>query len=293
MIRVLLNIIFLLSFTFVFSQNTDEQLANYYFNEGDCEKALPYLKKVYNDNPSEFIFKRYLSCLKQRNQDKEAIQLIEVQMEIYPQKAEYPVTLADEYEQQGKQRKAEKTYQDLIDNLPANPRYIIDLQRSLSKLGKNQLALQALKQGDKILKGNYPLNIQFAEVYGALNQTEKMIKAYINLLDYNPDMISSLKRLIPRMIDFEEEDNERFKMFQTELIRKIQKNPNEAIYSELLIWALVQKRNFPAALIQAKALDKRTSNNGKEVYKIGNQAIKNNAFSTARSAFKYIIDLGE
>src|SRR5690554_8061183 len=92
-------------------------------------------------------------------------------------------------------------------------------------------------------------------------------------------MISSLKLIIPRMIDFEEEENERFTLFQNELIRKIQKNPNDLVYSELLIWALVQRRNFPAALVHSKGLDKRSTNDGREVYKIGNQAAQNSDFS--------------
>lgn len=293
MSKLILNLAFVFSLTFIFGQNTDEQLAIYYFNEGDCEKALPYFEKIYEYNPSEFTFKRYLSCLKESNQDKSAIRLIESQISHHPYNIEYQVALGDEYEHQKNQKKADKSYQDLIDNLTANPRVIIDLQKAFSNLGKHELALKTLEKGNQILKGNYPLNIQFAEVYGALNQDEKMIKEYINLLDYNPGMISSLKMLIPRMIDFDEEENERFKMFQNELIRKIQKNPNDHIYSELLVWALVQRRNFPAALIQSKALDKRTTNDGREVYKLGNQAAQNNDFSTARSAFKYIIELGQ
>ncbi|WP_107038488.1 tetratricopeptide repeat protein [Brumimicrobium mesophilum] len=292
MIKLFLNIAFVFSLSIVLSQNTDEQLANYYFNEGDCEKAIPYFEKIYSNNPNEFIYKRYLSCLKESEQDKEVIQLIEKQISYHPHIHSYQVELGDEYEIQGNLKKAEKTYQDLINNLNANPRVIIDLQKAFSNLGKNDLALQTLEKGNQVLNGNYPLNIQFAEVYGALNETEKMIQQYIDLLDYNPGMISSLKILIPRMIDFDDENNERFKMFQNELIRKIQKNPNDAIYSELLVWAFVQKRNFPAALVQSKALDKRTANDGREVFKIGNQASQNNDFSTARAAFKYIIDLG-
>jgi tetratricopeptide (TPR) repeat protein len=293
MIKILLNIVFIFSFVFAYAQNTDEQLANYYFNEGDCDKALPYFEKVYAENPSEFIYNRFISCLREKNQDKEALKLIEQQASIYPNMVQYQVAIGEEYERQNNQKKADKAFLDLIDNLATNPRTIIDLQKAFSNLGKHQLALQTLQKGDQLLKGNYPLNIQYAEVYGALNETEKMIEEYINLLDYNPGMISSLKIIIPRMIDFEEEENERFTMFQNELIRKIQKNPNEQVYSELLIWALVQRRNFPAALIQSKGLDKRTSNDGREVYKLGNQAAQNNDFSTARSAFKYIIDLGD
>ncbi|RFC55568.1 tetratricopeptide repeat protein [Brumimicrobium aurantiacum] len=291
MIKHFLNIIFIFIFTFAFSQNTDEKLAMYYFNEEDCEKAIPYFEKIYDNNPSELIFKRYLSCLNELNQEKEAIKLIEKQIDFHPYNLDYQVALGNEYEKQSNQKKADKTFQDLIENLPSNPRTIIDLQKSFSALGKHQLALQTLEKGDQLLNGNYPLNAQFAEVYGALNQDEKMIASYIDLLDYNPRMISSLKILIPRMIDFQEEDNSRFKMFQTALIKKIQKNPNETIYSELLVWALIQKGNFPAALVQVKALDKRLANDGKEVYKLGNQAIQNKEYSTARSAFQYIINL--
>ncbi|PKR79666.1 hypothetical protein CW751_13945 [Brumimicrobium salinarum] len=290
--KILFNILFLFISFSCFAQSTDEQLANYYFNEGDCEKALPYFEKVYNKNPVDFIYSRYLTCLRNKSEDKAAIALIKRQGSIYPNKLEYQVALGEEYERQNNTRKADKIYQSLIDNLAASPRIVIDLQKSFSALGKHQLALQTLKKGDQILKGRYPLHIQYAEVYGALNETELMIQSYINLLDYNPGMISSLKRIIPRMIDFEEEDNERFKMFQNELIRKIQKNPNDNVYSELLIWALIQKKNFPAALIQAKGLDRRTANDGREVYKLGNQASRSNQFSTARNAFKYIINLG-
>lgn len=293
MTKVFLNIAFILSIVFAFGQNTDEQLANYYFNEGDCDKALPYFEKVYEQNPSEFVFNRYLSCLKEKENDKEALKLIERQASIYPHMIQYQVAIGEEYERQNNQKKADKVYLDLIDHLAPNPRTIIDLQKAFSNQGKHQLALQTLQKGEQLLKGTYPLNIQYAEVYGALNETEKMIKEYINLLDYNPGMISSLKLIIPRMIDFEEEENERFTLFQNELIRKIQKNPNDLVYSELLIWALVQRRNFPAALVHSKGLDKRSTNDGREVYKIGNQAAQNSDFSTARSAFKYIIDLGE
>ncbi len=291
--KFFLYIAFIFSLTSTFGQSTDEQLANYYFNEGDCEKALPYFEKVYDSNPSDFLYKRYLSCLKETKQEKAAIKLIEKQISNHPYNTEYQVALGSEFEQQNNQKKADKVYLDLINSLTPNPRGIIDLQKAFSNLGKHELALQTLEKGNQVLKGNYPLNIQFAEVYGALNQDEKMIKEYINLLDYNPGMISSLKILIPRMIDFEEEENERFKMFQNELIRKIQKSPNDHIYSELLVWALVQRRNFPAALIQSKALDKRKNNDGREVYTLGNQAAQNNDFSTARSAFKYVVELGQ
>ena len=291
--RIILNIVFLFSILTVFAQDMDKQLADYYFNQGDCEKAIPYFEKVYFKTPNDIIFRNYLSCLRSTNDDKGALKLVANQALFYPDVMIYQVGVGEEHERQGDTKRAENIYSLLIEHLEPNPRTIVDLQKAFSAIGKYQWALQTLKKGDQLLKGNYPLNIQFAEVYGELNDTQKMIAAYIDLLDYNPGMISSLKIVIPRMIDFSQEDNERFTMFQNELIRKIQKNPKEQVYSELLIWALVQRRNFYAALIQAKGLDKRTSNDGMVVYSLGNQALQNNDFSTAKEAFKYIVDLGE
>jgi tetratricopeptide (TPR) repeat protein len=275
------------------AQNTDEQLANYYVNEGDCEKALPYLEKVYDKSPTKFIFNRYLNCLRDLGDDKEATDLIENQIKIYPDYYEYKVMLGEEYERQGNQRKAENVFEDLIENVSSNPRDIINIQKAFSERGKNELALRILQNGRKELKNNYPLNVQFAKIYGELGETEKMIDEYLGLLDYNPNMISTLKRLMPRMIDFDSPESESFDMLKNNLIKTIQQNPNESTYSELLIWALVQRKNFAAALIQSKALDKRTSKDGREVYEMGKIASQNKDYRTARKSFKYVVELGE
>ncbi len=291
--KIILHIAFLFSVFALSAQDMDKQLANYYFNQGDCEKAIPYFEKVYSKTPDDRIFRNYLACLKETKDDKSALKLVEQQASYFPDVMRYQVGVGEEYERQNNTKKAEKIYEGLIDQLIANPRTIIDLQKAFSAKGKYQWALKTLQRGDQLLKGNYPLNIQFAEVYGELNEPDKMIAAYIDLLDYNPSMISSLKLVIPRMIDFSEKENERFTMFQNELIRKIQKNPRQQVYSELLIWALVQRRDFYPALIQAQGLDKRTSSNGKIVYRLGNQALQNKDYSTARKAFRYVVDLGE
>src|SRR5690554_7906632 len=94
-----------------------------------------------------------------------------------PKSTLFPYTTL--FRSQNNQKKADKVYLDLIDHLAPNPRTIIDLQKAFSNQGKHQLALQTLQKGEQLLKGTYPLNIQYAEVYGALNETEKMIKEYI------------------------------------------------------------------------------------------------------------------
>ncbi|MDX1651263.1 MAG: tetratricopeptide repeat protein [Brumimicrobium sp.] len=291
--RFFVHILSLFTCFVSFSQSTDEQLAIYYFNEGDCEKALPYLEKVYQENPGQFIFDRYLECTRKEGSEKDVIKLIEKQIDKFPYNYQYKILLGREYEAQNDQRKADKIYSELIENLSPNSRDIIELQKAFLQVGKNQLALQTLQKGQSLMKGNYPFNIQFAEVYGAMGETEKMIDEYLGLLEYDPNMINTLQRIMPRMIDFETENSSSYELLKNNLIRRIQKNPNQTIYAQMLIWSLIQRKEFGAALIQAKALDKRTTKDGREVFMLGKIAKQNNDFEAARKAFKYVVEMGD
>lgn len=293
MIKWCINIVFLGVIFTSFSQTTDQKLAIYYYEHGQCEKAIPYFEKVYKSVPTDYIYQRYLSCLQHEEKNKEVIQLMEQQIANYPYDVNYKVALGKEYEKQNNQKKAEKLYASLVENLTANPTRIIKLQRAFSAIGKNQLALSVLKKGDQLMNGRYPFNIQYAEVYSALNQPGKMIEKYIDLLDYNPQMLSSLKRALPRVIDFsKKENNERFDLFRKALIQRIQKKPGNTAYSRLLIWSFVQRKNFTAALIQGEALSRRLGDDGQTVFVIGNQAASNADYTAARKAFQYIVNLG-
>ena len=289
------RLIFILTFficAYNYGQDTDEKLANHYYLNGECEKAMSYFERTFEKNPSELIFSRYLDCTRKIGSEKDVIKLIEQQVKNDPNNYNYQVTLGVEYENQGDERKAAKTFSDLIEQMQPVSRDIINVQKAFSKLGKYDLALQALQRGRKIIKGNYPLNMQFAEVYGELGRTEEMIEEYVDLLDYSSGMMSSLQRIMPRMIDFENEDSEAYQLLKNTLIKRIQKNPNERAYADLLIWSFVQRKNYSAALLQAKGLDKRTTKDGKEVYNIAKMAQKSKDYETARKGFKYVVDLG-
>lgn len=275
-----------------FSQDTDEQLANFYYSGGDCEKAIIYLEKVYQRNPTKFTFNRLLECTRQVQGEKEVVKLLKTQIKAFPEEYEYSVILGKEFENQGDSKSADRTYADIIDGMRPFSSDVIKIQRAFSGAGKPELALQALEKGKKLLKGSYPLNIQFAEVYGELGRLEEMIDEYLSLLDYNAGMLSSIQRTMPRMIDFDDPDSKTFTYLKNSLLRRTQKDPDNIAYADMLIWTFVQNKNFSAALIQAKALDKRTSKDGKEVFELGRLSSSNKDFKTARKAFQYVVELG-
>lgn len=134
--------------------------------------------------------------------------------------------------------------------------------------------------------------ITICNVYNDLNRKEEMIEEYITLLDYNERMITNVQNLLPRYIDFEEPQGKDVLLLKQLLIENIQQKPNVTAYSDLLTWTFIQTKEFSAAFVQAKALDKRTKGKGEKVIEMGRIALNNKAYTEARKAFQYVLDLG-
>jgi tetratricopeptide (TPR) repeat protein len=292
--RKVLFILFLVSSYPLFGQGeTDQQLAQHYYTNGEFEKAKPYYEKLYAKDPGKFHFKRLLECLTQSGDTKEAEKLIKKHIAANKSEVEYKVILAVFYEDLKETEKATKIYSSLIEEMMGDPSQIISLYDVLRSNNRFDMALKVLEKGRKLLKEDYPLNIQFAELYRANGEIDKMILEYLNLLDLSAGYLETVQTALARQIDFSLEDNKAAEILRTVLLEKNQKNPNKTSYYEMLIWYYIQKKNFPGALTQTKALDKKLREQGLRVLELGKVCVENNAYEHAREAFKYVTQLGE
>lgn len=272
---------------------TDQQLAQHYYAAGEFEKALPYCQKVYAKEPNKFNFTRYYDCLLETGNAKDAEKLLKKQMSNERSNLEYPVMLGEFYETHDRQKEAAKLYQQLIDDHTQTSFTLTDLYRAFKSKGKYDLALQTLERGRKNLKGSYPLNLEFAEMYHVMGQNEKMIDEYLGLVDLDPAYGTTVQSALMQKIDFSSESSKEYDLLRQRLLERAQKKPNDLVYSEMLIWLFTQKKQFSLALVQAQALDKREKGGGRRVYELGAMCVQNKVYDVARKAFRYVVDMGE
>jgi tetratricopeptide (TPR) repeat protein len=279
---------------FLFSQEgTEQQLAQYYFSNGEFDKAVSYYERLYSKENSKVNFTRYYECLIKTDNKKEAEKLLKKQIFQNKTNYEYKVQLGEFYEQGGDAEKANKMYDYLIDELSDDPTTILEVYQAFKGKGKNEYAYKTLVKGRKALKNNYPLNIQFAELYSLKGEVENMVNEYLDLLDFQSSYVETIQDLLGRQIDFSQDSVAEYDILRQKLLVRIQKKPNETVYSEMLIWLFIQKKNFSAALIQVQALDKREDAQGRRVFELGEICVENKEYETARKAFQYILQLGE
>lgn len=276
-----------------FTQTTDQQLAQHYYSSEEYDKALGYYEKLYDEDNSKFNFDRYVDCLIQTGDDKNAEKLLKKAIGNNRADKEYSIALGSFYEERNEQEKASKIYERLIDELQPSSRSIIDLYNAFKAKGKSDLSFETLEHGRKLLKGSYPLNFQYAEYYGSIGQTKKMIDEYLGMIDYHPTYVATVKRVLGAQIDFTKEESEEYDLLREALIDRTQKNPDDLNYSEMLTWLFIQRKNFSAALVHIKALDKRSKSNGRYVYDFGAICVENKDYGTARRAYKYVVEMGE
>ena len=290
----LLTIVFLFTSFHLFSQSTDQQLANLYYGQGEFAKAAEYFGKFVNKNSPRVDVLHYTESLEKSMQVKEAEKTLKKWHSIFPGDMEYTLALGELYERSDKKDQADKLYNELIKESAFNGSAITNVATAFRKAGKYDLALKALEAGRKELKKSYPLNVQFAELYYATGKTNNMIDEYFSLLDEYPSYRQSIEETLSRQIDFSSAgESQLYNTLREKLLTRIQKKPDEVVYAEMLIWLYIQKREFRPALMQTEALDRREQGQGGRVLDIAPTFVENKDYRTAKDAYRYVLDQGE
>lgn len=113
----------------------------------------------------------------------------------------------------------------------------------------------------------------------------------MDLLKVSPNYAQTVQNSINRLLNVVE-DEKNAEMVRIEVLKRVQSDPQVDIYSELLIWLYLQRKEFDGALTQAKALDRRLGENGVRIIDIAQLAVNNEDYSAAKDAYSYVIEKG-
>ena len=281
-----------LSLVGIAQPTTDQQLAAYYFQEEDFEKAALYYEKLYQQSYSDFFYQYYFDCLVNLKNYKDAKKLAKLQMGVNPSNLNYKVDYGIVFKYDGDLKKAEKEFTETIENLEPISSKVIELASAFQNKGEYKFALLTYEKGDKLMNGTYPFNFEKARLYGQIKKYEEMVSEYLTILLLSENYLQTVQNELARNFAFEE-GREQNALLKQELIKLIQKYTNKPVFSELLIWVYMQEGNYSAALIQTKALDRRLNENGDRLINLAAIALSNQKLDVAVEAYEYVIEKGK
>lgn len=291
--RILLIISLILFSGRSFAQgSTDQQLAVHYFQNGEFEKAHMYYEKLYNASPTSFYYKYYLRCKIEIKDYKEAERLIRK----HQKREEYNLTLyldlAEVLTLQGDEKKAEAELERAIKNLEANYTQISQLGEAFKTQNKIDQALRTYEKGEVLLGGANQFATQRAELYAMKGEYNKMITIYFDLLDFNPSYVGLVQGSLVSIVNFEDPNDSKGELLKGEILKRVQKDPNNQSYVEMLIWFFQQRGDFQAAFTQIKAIDKRLKLEGMKVIEFASICINNEQYDIAAKSYDYVVQMG-
>jgi tetratricopeptide (TPR) repeat protein len=275
---------------------SDVELASHYFKNDDFEKALPYYERLYyKSTRNRFYFNQYVTCLIKTSNQKEAEKVVKKAIKQDGRELNLYITLAEVYISKNDQSSADKAYQDAIKSIsrdiPYN--YLNALGNEFIRISQYDYALQTFQKAQKIYPEQPEFQFRQAYVYGIKGDLPLMVESYLDLAVKFPNYLQTAKNQLIQTLGFTEEENTTSDMLRIALLKRVQKEPNQPVYNELLVWYFVQIKDFDAAFVQVKALDKKQKAEGYLVLDFGRICFNNSEYSNAISAFNYVMDLGE
>ncbi len=264
----------------------DPRLADYYFQNGELEKASAIYEKLYQQNSGgDYYFDRYVSCLMDLSRFDECEKVIQKQIKKEPQKVTLYVQYGKLYEKQTNELKAAEQYKKAIDKLPAD-RFIIDnLAMSFNNMARYDLALQAYEKGGILMKNKNMFAFNLAELYRRKDEVGKMIEAYLNAIQDNPAYLPSVEAMLLRYATSDDERQE----LQTQLYARIQDDAKATVFPELLSWLFLQKKDYKNAFRQLKSVDRLNDEDGSRVFNLALIAENDRDYDAAIEGYNYVI----
>lgn len=272
-------------------QNTDEQLAQQFFQDREFDKALDYYEKLYNKKSPQQYYAPYLACLLETKDYRKAEKIVKKQMKNNPGSLNFNVDLGVVYMRSGEEDKARSEWDKAIKLLKTDEQ-VAPLANAFIAIREYDYAVNTYLRGRKISETNYPYNFELAEVYKTKGDKTAMINAYLDVLELSDSYIQSVQNALQSTFgnDADEKQNE---LLKTELLKRISRSPDKTIFSELLIWMEIQLRDYEGAFVQAKALDKRKKEEGVRVMGLANLFAQNENYDLASKAYQYVIAKGK
>jgi predicted Zn-dependent protease len=270
------------------AQDNDLLLAKQYAANGDEQKALDIYQKLYKQNNEEF-FSVYMNSLLGAKKFDDAISIAKKMMRKHPEDRQYNIMLGTAYTQQGSVEKADAIYNDLIKNLPPDQGQIAMLASLFYQNANVDYAIKIFLQGRKLLQSDLLFSYELINLYRYKRDKTALVEEYLNFLPSNPPFITQAENTLSGLFEGAAD----YDILKIALLKRIQKDPQQTIYAELLTWQFLQQKQFDMALNQALALSRRQNDDGTNIFDLCRTLVANEAYDTAIRGYEYLVSKGK
>ena len=270
--------------------NLNENLAAQYYNTGEFDKAAELYKTLLEGEPtSTYYYDYYLNCLLKlkdyANAEKEIRKLIKKNKD----NISLQVDLGYIYGLNGEDKNSKAQYDKVVENMDGSPENTQAVAEAFLHRDLKDYAIKTYLKSRKLGDDKIAYAYELADLYQQTGDNEKMVDEYLALMEDNTFDFNKVKE---RMQEAAGQDAT-FDILRKQLLKKIQAEPDNFIYADLLTWLFVQRKDFNAAFIQAKSLDRKLKEGGRRLVDLANIALDYHEYDLAEKIYQAVLDQGQ
>ncbi len=259
-------------------------LARDYAHRGEFEKAVFLFEKLKGEEQTApATFPDYLAALQSLKRWKDAEKLAKKAQRQHPEDGTIGVALGGVYQASGQAPAADKQWQRVLAQL--TPAQVVLVATEFTRRELPAWAEKTYLRGRTLAKNEAEYAPQLIQLYTQTGQREQLLAETLRLVQQDEAQLPYVRNMLQNALR-EEKD---FEALEKLLIAATQQHPEQAAYSELLLWLNVQRRDFAGALIQARALDRRGRSQGSRVLELAAIALQNKDYESAIEGYAYVV----
>lgn len=268
------------------AQSDQLEQAHVYMDSSNYDKAIEIYKQLYTQSPDD-VYDDYLDALLKDKDNKEAEKLANDHLIEEPHNPIAIISLGRVYEARGKDKKAEEQYANALQMLTGDDVQTQKVANTFMQIGKIQYAIQTYERVMALTGNPFEYSTALAKLYAENNQLDKAIDVMLNSTGGQYVNVESAKELLLEILG---DDHAKLQQAQKALFKKINEQPDNNYYVELLTWLYTQKGDWDGALIQMEALDERNKEGGHRVLDFANTAARTGQYETAIKAYNDVLE---
>ena len=270
---------------FGFAQN--EQLAQYYYEKGDFEKArIGFEELLLNVPQNTQYFLRTIDCYQQLQQFDIAEKAIQQRLDKYKQ-GYLLVELGYNFQLQKNQIKANNFYDQALERIKKTPTEVYSISSSFERKVLLEYALKSYQSATAV-DANNNFNYQIGLIYGQLGNIDMMISTFLDEAFVNPQNSVRIQNQLVRFMVDDGDANFNDKLRKA-LILRTQKN-QDLFWNHYLSWFYVQQKEFEKAFIQQKAIYKRNPESLSAIINLAQLAIDEDNQDAAKEILSFVLE---
>jgi len=267
------------------AQSAQIQLANEYYQQGDFEKAKSIFDGLAKDKQNVIrIHTNYLQTLKQIGEPREVEKYFNQVIKWHPSNIAYQMDQIAYYFEKGDDKNYQQRVSDLKNQFGENRFQLSMIAQQFANQRMYSQSAEFFLMARRVSEIPNSYALEMARVYSLLNEKQKMVNEYLTYAKENRQNAAYIKNIFQNLLK-EEED---MTYLESALIQRMQEEPAERTYPDLMIWVELQRKNFYGAFLQARALDKREKTNGNQSLRVGRIAMDNEGWEDAIKIFTYL-----